>query len=69
MAITTVDSKDELSGLVNKLGVPSEVKKLMIRKMRMCASIKARRTFKMCMMRYLKIVANMQKLQRMRLER
>ena len=59
MAITTLDSRDELSELVDELGVHSKGKKLMIRKMKMCISMKVRRTFKKCMMCCLKIVTNL----------
>ena len=68
-AITTIDSRDELSDLVDELGVHPKVKKLIIRKMRMCTSMKVRRTFRKCMMHCLKIVANMPKSQRMLLKR
>ena len=45
MAITTVDSRDDLSNLVC---IP-KVRKLKIWKMRMCTSMKVRRTFRKCM--------------------
>ena len=106
MAITMVDSRDDLNNLVNEHGVHSvseevensEVEDVRlnegeknlqevydalledcgkyamvannaVKKMKMCVLTKARRTFKKCMMHCLKIVANMTKLQRMRLER
>ena len=45
MAITMVDSRDDLSNLVC---IP-KVRKLKIWKMRMCTSMKVRRTFRKCM--------------------
>ena len=69
MAITTVDSRDELkSWLMILVYIPKE-KKLMFWMMRMCTSTKVKRIFKKCTMRCLKIVANMPKLQRVLLKR
>ena len=69
MAITTVDSRDELSDLVDKLGVYSKGEEVDDFEDEDVYLMKVRRTFKKCMMRCLKIVANMPKLQRILLKR
>ena len=46
MAITSVDSKDELSNLVDELGIILKVRRLKTRKMKKYAKMKGRTTFK-----------------------
>ena len=63
MAITFIDSKDNLSNLINDLLIILRMRKLRTRKMKMYAKMKARTTFKKHMIYCWKIVANTPKLQ------
>ena len=66
MAITLIDSKDELSELVEELNVHTDVKKDEVSNVRKCTSMKVIRNFKMFMKHCLRIMASMPKLLRVR---